>query len=77
MKENLIVLLIGAVVIGFILFYMEYRSENPTPNDIVFMKYPGSKICFATTGWGTNTQTMATVPCEDVPAGKLHSFEGQ
>jgi hypothetical protein len=77
MKANLLVLLIISVIIGFILLYMNYHSENPTPNNIVFMKYPGANLCFATVGWSTNMQTMATVRCEDVPAGKLHTFEGQ
>jgi hypothetical protein len=77
MKANLLVLLISAVVVGFILLYMKYRSANPTPNNIVFMKYPGANLCFATVSWGTNMQTMATVPCGDVPEGKLHTFEGQ
>jgi len=71
-------LIVGLVIVGtlsILVAYLSYRSRNPTPNSITFMKYPGAPICFATSGWGTSLQTMATVRCEDVPVGKLHIFE--
>lgn len=77
LKVNILAGLVCAVLLGGLALYMNYRSSNPTPNNIVFMKYPGANLCFATVGWSTNRQTMATVRCEDVPEGKLHTFEGQ
>jgi hypothetical protein len=77
LKVNIIAGLIVAALLGSLVAFLSYRSRNPTPDNIVFMKYPGTNICFATAGWGTNLQTMATVPCAEVPEGKLHTFEGQ
>ena len=66
---------IVVVTLVLLVLYLRYQSKNPTPHNIVFMKYPGANLCFATADWGTNLQTMATVPCGDVPEGKLHTFE--
>lgn len=77
MRVQLVGLLVCVGVIAILVSYLSYESRNPTPNNIVFMKYPGANICFATAGWGSNMQTMATVRCEDIPAGKLHIFEEQ
>lgn len=75
LKVNIIAGLIVAVLLGGLALYLSYRSNNPTPNNIVFIKYPGANLCFATAGWGSTMQMMATVRCEDVPEGKLHTFE--
>ena len=67
--------LIAVVLLGGLIAFLGYKSSNPTPDGIVFMRYPGTNICFATKDWDTQLQTMATVRCEDVPMGKLHTFE--
>ncbi len=39
--------------------------------ELIFVKYPGTDICFAIHGLGYAYSMMSTVPCEKVPVGKL------